>query len=140
MKALIDQTDGLTDWELLVVDNDDPPGQSALIAELAKTFPVPCRYVNAPMRGACHARNAGIRAAAGNVLAFIDDDVVPQPGWLSRLVGPVLDGRYDGAAGEVRLDWRTKRPSWLAPNLDSFLAEYRPYDAFSELQPGDHLL
>jgi GT2 family glycosyltransferase len=38
------------------------------------------------------ARNAGIAAAGGEAVAFIDDDAVPEPTWLSRLVAPLEDG------------------------------------------------
>ena len=34
------------------------------------------------------ARNAGVMAAAGEVVAFIDDDAVAEPTWLSRLTAP----------------------------------------------------
>lgn len=48
------------------------------------------------------ARNIGVSHAAGDVVAFIDDDAVPEPSWLTQLVAP--SGRSDVAAmgGYVR--------------------------------------
>ncbi|WP_092076691.1 glycosyltransferase family 2 protein [Poseidonocella sedimentorum] len=48
------------------------------------------------------ARNAGIAAAAGAVVAFIDDDAAAEPTWLSRLVAPIRAGRAEAATGFTR--------------------------------------
>lgn len=48
------------------------------------------------------ARNIGIIRAAGSVVAFIDDDAVPEPSWLSRLVAPFADPAVAAAGGFVR--------------------------------------
>lgn len=37
------------------------------------------------------ARNAGIAASGGEIVAFIDDDAVPEPTWLTYLIGPFAD-------------------------------------------------
>ncbi|SMX33758.1 Glycosyl transferase family 2 [Maliponia aquimaris] len=47
------------------------------------------------------ARNHGIAVAAGEVVAFIDDDAVPEPLWLSHLVQPFADPRVACAGGYV---------------------------------------
>jgi hypothetical protein len=47
------------------------------------------------------ARNAGVALAAGEVVAFLDDDAVPEPTWLSRLTAP-LAGDAVAATGFVR--------------------------------------
>lgn len=48
------------------------------------------------------ARNAGIDLAAGDVLAFIDDDAVPEPTWLTHLAGAFADPQVMAAGGFVR--------------------------------------
>jgi len=48
------------------------------------------------------ARNEGLSQAAGEIVAFIDDDAVPEPGWLIHLIAPFEDETIDAAGGYVR--------------------------------------
>ena len=65
--------------------------------------------------GVSAARNLGIDASGGEVLAFLDDDAVPEPMWLAHLVAPFADARVDAATGSVRgrngisFQWRARR-------------------------------
>lgn len=47
------------------------------------------------------ARNAGIALAASEIIAFIDDDAVPEPDWLTHLTGPFADPKVAVAGGYV---------------------------------------
>ena len=47
------------------------------------------------------ARNAGIAQAGGEIIAFIDDDAVPEPMWLQHLIAPFQDGQIAAAGGYV---------------------------------------
>lgn len=47
------------------------------------------------------ARNLGIAQAAGEVIAFIDDDAMAEPGWARRLSDPFADDRVIAATGWV---------------------------------------
>lgn len=47
------------------------------------------------------ARNAGIVAAAGQIVAFLDDDAVPEPTWLRHLTGPFGNPDVAAAGGYV---------------------------------------
>jgi glycosyltransferase involved in cell wall biosynthesis len=59
------------------------------------------RYLAANgMRGPAAARNRGWRAAQGNIIAFTDDDCIPDPEWLRSGVHALENG-YDGAYGRV---------------------------------------
>jgi len=101
------------EWELVVIDNDDAPGAKAVFAAHEGTFGGRARMVRETRRGSAYARNRGIEEARGDVTAMIDDDVVPAPDWLAKVVGPVLSGRCSGAGGLVLLDPSVERPKWF---------------------------
>jgi O-antigen biosynthesis protein len=69
--------------ELVVVDND--PASDRTDALLADIEDPRLRIVRENQRGLSVARNAGLRAARGTLLAYTDDDAVPDPTWVSRL-------------------------------------------------------
>lgn len=88
--------------EVIVVDN--APGERDCEQEvLAKGF----RYVREDRKGLDNARNAGVRAARGEVLAFTDDDCVHPAGWLRHLAEAFEDpmvGALTGPAFPYLLD------------------------------------
>ena len=67
--------------EILVVDNDPASGLTQPVAE---RFPE-VRYVPEPRHGLSAARNAGVRQSRGAILAFTDDDVIVDPGWIGAI-------------------------------------------------------
>jgi glycosyltransferase involved in cell wall biosynthesis len=84
LAALRDQ-DYAGDWEVIVADNGSTDGTLAVIAAL-EPMHRPLRVVDASeRRGPSFARNVGARAAAGDVLLFLDADDVVEPTWLSAM-------------------------------------------------------
>jgi glycosyltransferase involved in cell wall biosynthesis len=73
-------------WELILVDNASTDATPAIIEEFVRTAGISAQYVYAPLAGLARARNAGIAAASGDVLAFTDDDCYPQTDYLKTLV------------------------------------------------------
>jgi glycosyltransferase involved in cell wall biosynthesis len=81
--------------EVIVVDN----GSTDATAAIARSHPV--TYLKEPVRGPATARNTGIVAAAGEVVAFTDADCLPTTGWLRELVKPLGSDDVGGVAGEI---------------------------------------
>jgi glucosyl-dolichyl phosphate glucuronosyltransferase len=73
---------------------------------------------NEEPRGLSNARNAGARAARGNLVAFLDDDAIASPTWLERLARWCTERGVVGAGGAVRPYWVGSRPRWFP---DEFL-------------------
>src|SRR5205085_3667634 len=73
-------------FEVIVVDNGPPTDATRdLVSTIAAGDPR-LRYVRLPTAGASLARNQGWRDATHPVVAFLDDDVVADAGWLSSLM------------------------------------------------------
>ena len=84
-------------FEIVVADNRSPCGRSEVEAIVAGR----ARVVDAPDPGAGPARNAGVAAAHGRVLAFVDCDCVPAPGWLAGGVAALATADVIGGAMTV---------------------------------------
>ncbi|THD76906.1 glycosyltransferase [Thalassobius vesicularis] len=83
-------------FEIIVVA--DPSG---IDAARALPFSYDFRLISYDEPNISAARNIGISAAAGEVVAFIDDDAVPEPTWLNHLIAPFDDPDVAAAGGFV---------------------------------------
>jgi O-antigen biosynthesis protein len=81
------------DYEVIVVDD----GSTDRTASLAASFGV--RVISTENRGLSNARNTGVRAATGEIVAFTDDDARPDPHWLLYLVAAFRRGGYAAVGG-----------------------------------------
>jgi GT2 family glycosyltransferase len=82
-------------FEVIVVNGPSSDGT----AELLSGYPVrvgTCSEAHIP-----RSRNVGIRMAAGDVFAFLDDDAVPEPDWLEQLASAYEDPTVAAAGGPV---------------------------------------
>ena len=105
---------GIT-WEVLVVDNNSTDQTREVVEAFSRHHPGRFRYLFEPHPGKSYALNAGIAAAKGDALAFMDDDVTVVPDWLWNLVVPLREGGFAGTGGRIVPRWATVPPSWL-PN------------------------
>jgi GT2 family glycosyltransferase len=69
-------------------------------------------------QGLSGARNTGVRAATGDVVAFLDDDAEADPGWLEALLAQYEHPSVAGAGGRALAVWPDKRPTWFPAEFD----------------------
>ena len=75
-----------SELELVVVGQGTDTSVRAVAESIAKRD-ARVRYVHSPRRGASAARNKGIQAAEGDVIAMTDDDCVARADWLAVIAG-----------------------------------------------------
>jgi glycosyltransferase involved in cell wall biosynthesis len=77
LPALVQQTVPVSEFEVLVVDDGSTDGTQDLFISLS--LPESFRYIRQSNQGAAAARNRGAAEARGDILVFLDSDVVPDP-------------------------------------------------------------
>src|SRR5438552_3238632 len=125
------------DFEVCVVCGPTPDPTS----EVLEPWRGKIKLAQCSVRNLAVSRNIGIAISAGEIVAFIDDDAVPEPEWLGDLAaayrapdvdaaggfvhdhsGVSLQWRYgtSNRLGESKLDWDRAAPELNAPGTHSF--------------------
>jgi glycosyltransferase involved in cell wall biosynthesis len=100
-------------WEVVVVDNNSTDQTREVAGGYCRKYPERFRYVFEPQQGLSRARNAGICAARGEVIAFLDDDVIAEATWLKNLTASLQDRKWAGAGGRIVPPQDFTSPAWL---------------------------
>ncbi|RRC95551.1 glycosyltransferase family 2 protein [Schaalia canis] len=138
------------DFDVCVVDND--PASGATHAALADITDPRLSIISAPRPGLSRARNRGVLAARGEIIAFTDDDAFVDPQWLRALCDPFASdpnrriGATTGIVLPAELTHRTQRwfearggfPKDLTPRVWS-LREEPTLATFGEAGEGGPL-
>jgi glycosyltransferase involved in cell wall biosynthesis len=81
-------------FEVVIVDD----GSRDRTAEISMDFPE-FRLIRQPNKGLSVARNVGLHAARGEIIAYTDSDCVVDPHWLTLIVRSMLENNFDGCGG-----------------------------------------
>ena len=100
--------------EVVIVVDHSPE----LLERVRRAWPWAVAIENDGERGLSGARNAGVAATSGEVVAFLDDDAIPDPGWLAHLLAPYADPAVLGVGGTAEPMFAGRRPAFLAPEFD----------------------
>jgi glycosyltransferase involved in cell wall biosynthesis len=101
--------------ELVVVENGPPDGTRTEVERRAPgAVGWTLRYLHVEQKGKSRALNAGLAAAQGELLFFVDDDLRFSPRWLTDLAALILSGRADGATSPITIPAHLRRP-WMTP-------------------------
>jgi glycosyltransferase involved in cell wall biosynthesis len=100
MSALSQRIDA--SFEVVLVDNDPEGSALEILRGLIAGRATGVAVVHEPHPGVANARNAGLAAARGELIAFLDDDEIAPPSWLSELVRVQREHTADVVFGPVR--------------------------------------
>lgn len=103
--------------ELWVVDNRSKDHTRRVIEQAAVSSPCPIHYLYEPEPGASHARNAGIKAARGEMLCFFDDDVIVDPDWITAMNRLFQETDAEMAGCRILRKWECEAPDWYSEEV-----------------------
>jgi len=107
------RTDGMFTFSCVVVDNDEAASARSVVDELQRGFPTRIQYVVEPVRNFALVRNRALSLVTGQLVAFIDDDEVPNEDWLIHMLRVLRHHNADAVLGPVRPYFETQPPSWI---------------------------
>src|SRR4051812_25023272 len=120
-----EQQAGSFTYEVVFVINGSTDASEKVLEGAAARWPDKIRYLSIPASGSPAApRNAGIRAAQGNVVIIVDDDVIPDPGFVFHHAEfhRLHPEPYFAAIGELRI------PEEVLDDPASFFHEFISYE------------
>lgn len=116
--------------ELIIVDNNSPDHTPQVVESFRPACPSRLRYVCETNVGLSYARNRGIKEASGNIVAFVDDDVLFDKSWLNELLKAFNDHQEISCAGGNSIPkFAADQPGWLTKDV---------FSVFGSTGSGDH--
>ena len=127
-------------FEIIVVDNSPDPAGAARFGQRYAGFSN-LTYLIEPKPGLSNARNKGMAAALGRIVAFIDDDARACPSWAKELLHAhaVFDGRAGIVGGPIVPRWTDEKPAWIGEPLLRYLTVVDLGRKLRELSAGEWL-
>jgi glycosyltransferase involved in cell wall biosynthesis len=84
--SVCEQTIPPEEYEVIVVDNGSTDETRKVVESIASEHSI-VRYIYESRIGLHNARHAGARESTGEILVYIDEDVIVPPGWLQAMAG-----------------------------------------------------
>ena len=116
IEALCHQEDPGCLYEIIVADNGSTDGTHQVVETLKKNNSIPIRWVLEPRSGSHFARNTGFKAAKGEILGLIDDDIIVDPNWVKNIVKAYDNPEVSCAGSKITVRWiNGEPPGWIEP-------------------------
>jgi len=107
-------------YELLVVDNNSTDDTRDVVNSYIMCGNL--RYLFIGRQGLSFARNYGVQESKGDILAFLDDDVIVEEGWMTALQSCFLETNAHFVGGRTYLLFEYLPPEWFGPEFMSDLS------------------
>lgn len=110
-------------FEILVIDNNSSDATQNVLEQLMALPGAALRWVCETRQGIVYARNRAItETAASEYLVFIDDDELPQPGFINAALDALSREGAECVGGHITVDFTAhSRPHWLEDDVLGFL-------------------
>lgn len=106
-------TDGNFTFSVVVADNDAEQSAKNVVDGFSSSSDLQISYCVEPVQNIAMVRNKALEDADGDMIAFIDDDEVPDGRWLCNLYGTLKNFKADGVLGPVKPYFDHEPPAWV---------------------------
>src|SRR6185295_11353798 len=90
--------------EIIVANNDSHDETPAVVLRATNELPADVRLITTTRPGKSAALNDALKRATGDYLAFLDDDVVVDSGWLDAIDKYLQEKDYSAVQGQIELE------------------------------------
>lgn len=109
LNSLVNQDYSAERFEIIIADNGSNDSTIDVIKEYARNYPKLIKFVvEDKIRGSYAARNKGVKASRGEVIAFIDADMSVDANWLTEIAKSLKERQWYYMACRVEIYYKNK--------------------------------
>ncbi len=112
LDSLVAQTSDMSKCETIVVDNNSADDTKELVTQYSTRI-ANLRYIFEREQGLSHARNRGCNEANSEYLAYLDNDVIAPPEYVSNVLKVIEQHSPDIMGGPIYPYYVSKKPNWF---------------------------
>lgn len=101
------------EYEIIIVDNNSTDNTPEVVEKCNREGGKKAVYIKELNLGLHNARHAGAKVAKGEILAYVDDDVICDKNWLSELIKPYNNSETGCVGGKILPKWEIEPPEWI---------------------------
>jgi glucosyl-dolichyl phosphate glucuronosyltransferase len=115
IKSLVSQNFGSSEFEILIIDNASTDGTKTISKQMIEQYPDNnIRYIFESVPGLLSGRHRGAKEALGDLLSFIDDDIIADKNWLQSINYSFVDETISLVGGKNIPKFEIEPPSWIS--------------------------
>ncbi|RYZ55400.1 MAG: glycosyltransferase family 2 protein [Sphingobacteriales bacterium] len=136
VESIFNQDFSKENFEVIVVDNNSTDGTLGRLADYKAAHPdYNFRYVTEPNQGVAYARTRCAKEAQGEIVAYLDDDSIAQPGWLSQ-IADFFDQHPEvySTGGKITPYFLTGIPDWYSKYFFGLVGRFDQGDEVKQLK------
>lgn len=114
--------------EVIVIDASSNSETREMLTVMSNSFNRNIKFATVAEKNISVSRNVGIKLASGAIIAFIDDDAIPPPDWIEKLLSTYLlyGDKCAGVGGAVRDMTRTGYPLQYHRGITNLISNTSP--------------
>lgn len=116
-------------FEIIVIDNNSKDDTKEVVEFSTRKYKnLDIKYICEKQQGLNFARNCGVQQAQSDIVAFLDDDAVPQTDWLQTLLHTYKDTTVGCVGGRIIPSFPedARLPHWLSAIFNGYFSGFDP--------------